>query len=234
MSEKYSFEPIGRIHSPYREKFGIPRQPGLVQVPGSIEIFPAWSRAEAFRELETFSHVWVMFVFHQAMRDNWKPMVRPPRLGGNERVGVFASRSMFRPNPIGLSVVELKAVRQQDGQIYLDIIGGDFLDGTPVLDIKPYLPYVDALPAARGGYAEQPPVTKFDIEFSPDVLEQIKTCSDKYPELEHIIRNILQFDPRPAYQEKKPSTKEDYAMRLYEFDVKWRIEDNHLNVYALY
>lgn len=233
MPDKFNFEAIGKVHSCYKEKFGIPRQPGLVKVPASIEIFPSYARIEAFRELESFSHVWVVFVFHQSMRDSWKPTVRPPRLGGNERVGVFASRSMFRPNPIGLSVVELKAVYQQDKNIILDILGGDFLDGTPVLDIKPYLPYVDAIPEAVAGYANEAPSSKLDIIFSAEAMEQMQACSKQYPDLEKIITTILQYDPRPAYQDKNVPQKEDYAMRLYEFDVKWRIKDNQVVVYAL-
>lgn len=233
MAGKYSFDAIGKIHSCYKEKFGIPRQPGLVKVPASIEIYQPYARLEAFRELESFSHIWVMFVFHQSMRENWKPTVRPPRLGGNERVGVFASRSMFRPNPIGLSVVELKAVRQHDKVIFLDIIGGDFLDATPVLDIKPYLPYVDAVPMATGGYAHQAPESKFEIIFSEQVLYQIQSCSMQYPELQHIIISILQYDPRPAYRNKNTPANEEYAMKLYEFDVKWRISDDQIFVYSL-
>ena len=132
----YKFSPIGFIHSCYKEKFGIPRQPALVKIPATIEIETTYSHEDAFRELETFSHIWVIFVFH-AIKNKWKNMVRPPRLGGNKRVGVFASRSMFRPNPVGLSVVELESIERKDNKIILNIIGGDFFDLTPVLDIKP-------------------------------------------------------------------------------------------------
>ena len=137
---QYNFTTIGTIHSCYKEKFGIPRQPGLVSSPATIVIDSSFSKDEAFRELETFSHVWVIFVFNGIENKKWKSTVRPPRLGGNQRIGVFASRSMFRPNPIGLSVVELKNIERKGSKIILNIIGGDFLDLTPVLDIKPYIP----------------------------------------------------------------------------------------------
>ncbi|HEY9053064.1 MAG TPA: TrmO family methyltransferase, partial [Gammaproteobacteria bacterium] len=140
---------------------------------------------------------------------------------------------MFRPNPIGLSVVELKSVRQQDKTIFLDITGGDFLDATPVLDIKPYLPYVDSVPQASGGYAHQAPESQFKIIFSQQVLEQMKSCILQYPELQHIISGILQYDPRPAYRSKDASSSEEYAMKLYEFDVKWRISNDQILVYSL-
>ncbi|HEX5636149.1 MAG TPA: tRNA (N6-threonylcarbamoyladenosine(37)-N6)-methyltransferase TrmO, partial [Gammaproteobacteria bacterium] len=123
MTQSFTFNTIGTVHSCYKEKFGVPRQPGLVKVESSVEILEPYNRPEAFRELTGFSHIWLMFVFHQTMQQGWNPTVRPPRLGGNERVGVFASRSMFRPNPIGLSVVELKRVRQAEGKLLIDVIG---------------------------------------------------------------------------------------------------------------
>ncbi len=233
MSEKFSFDAIGKVHSCYKEKFGIPRQPGLVKVPASIEIFHDYAREEAFRELESFSHIWVMFVFHQTMREHWKSTVRPPRLGGNDRVGVFASRSMFRPNPIGLTVVQLSSVNKTTEGITLDIIGGDFLNGTPVLDIKPYLPYVDAIPDAQAGYAEQAPQAKLQVEFTSDALQAIHLRGNTQPDLKNIISNILQFDPRPAYKTESENSRTEFAMRLYDFDLKWRIESGKVIVYAL-
>jgi len=229
MQTRFSFEAIGLVRSPFREKFGIPRQPGLVKVPASIHMLPEYSRQEAFRELQSFSHIWISFVFHRSMREHWKPTVRPPRLGGNERIGVFASRSMFRPNPLGLSVVELKAVRHSQQGMVLDIIGGDLLDGTPVLDIKPYLPYVDALPAARSGYAEEAPPAKLQVAFTPTVLARLHELHETCPDLQAVITEILQYDPRPAYQ---PGTQQhrSYAMRLYDYDVKWQVEGQVVRV----
>lgn len=153
-----TFEPIGVIRSCFREKFGIPRQAGLVaEAPATLEIMAPYNRAEAFRGLAEFSHVWIVFLFHDINRDGWRPTVRPPRLGGNKRVGVFATRSGYRPNPIGLSAVALEKITQESGKLRLHLTGGDFLDGTPVLDVKPYVPYADRLPAATGGFAAAPP-----------------------------------------------------------------------------
>lgn len=232
MSE-YTFNAIGKVHACFTEKFGVPRQPGLVQHESSIEIFAPYNRTEAFRGLTDFSHVWIVFVFHQTQQQGWNPTVRPPRLGGNERVGAFASRSMFRPNPIGLSVVELKAVRQQGDKLFVDVLGADLMDGTPVLDIKPYLPYVDAVSDARGAYAEAAPVKKIDVVFTPEALADIQTLHERYPHLQPLIVSILELDPRPAYQPGAAQAKTDFAMRLYDLDIKWRMQGELAEVYVV-
>lgn len=217
----YTFSPIGFIHSCYKEKFGIPRQPGLVKVPATIEIETAYSNDDAFRELETFSHVWVVFVFH-GINNKWKTMVRPPRLGGNKRVGVFASRSMFRPNPVGLSVVELQSIERKDDKIILNIIGGDFLDQTPVIDIKPYIPYTDTIELAQCGYAVNQPEPKLKVSFSEQASSKIDIAEAQYPRFKMIIEQILQLDPRPAYHENK-NIKNEFAIKLYDYDLKWQV-----------
>jgi tRNA (adenine37-N6)-methyltransferase len=224
------FDAIGVVHSCFKQKFGIPRQPGLVDVPAVIELYSEYAREEAVRGLENFSHIWVLFLFHQALREDWKPTVRPPRLGGNERVGVFASRSMFRPNPIGLSVVELASIECAPGSVRLHIRGGDLLDGTPVLDIKPYLPYADALPDARGGYAPQPPDTRWEVCFSPAAEARLEASRAELPELRRIIIDLLRYDPRPAYQDAAGGRQREFAMRLYDFDLKWSIEGGRVLV----
>lgn len=229
---QYNFTSIGTIHSCYKEKFGIPRQPGLVDTPATIEIDSAYSQDEAFRELETFSHIWVIFVFHGLNNNNWTPTVRPPRLGGNQRIGVFASRSMFRPNPIGLSVVELVNIERKNNNIVLNIIGGDFLNLTPVLDIKPYIPYADSINTSIAGYATVRPEEKLTVVYSSEAKAEIKKVEDKYPKLKAIITEILQLDPRPAYHEKK-QIKNTFAMKLYDYDLKWRVENEQIIVTAL-
>lgn len=229
-SGSFHFDAIGVVHSCFKQKFGIPRQPGLVDVPGTIVLHPDYAREEAVRGLEAFSHIWVLFVFHQALREDWKPTVRPPRLGGNERVGVFASRSMFRPNPIGLSVVALDAIDCAPGRLCLHIRGGDLLDGTPVLDLKPYLPYADAVPAARGGYAPQPPESRWEVCFSPGAEARLEASRAERPELRRIITDLLRYDPRPAYQEAAGGRQREFAMRLYDFDLKWSIEGSRVLV----
>lgn len=229
---EYNFTSIGTIHSCYKEKFGIPRQPALVSSPATIEIESCYSNDDAFRELETFSHIWIVFVFHGITNNQWKPTVRPPRLGGNQRIGVFASRSMFRPNPIGLSVVELKNIERVDNKIILNIIGGDFLDLTPVLDIKPYIPYADSVATLQAGYAIEKPKIKFNVNFTAEAKSEIRDVQDKYPQLEKVIIEILQLDPRPAYQDKK-QIKEEFAIKLYDFDVKWKVENTCITVIKL-
>lgn len=229
---QYNFTSIGTIHSCYKEKFSIPRQPALVASPATIEINTEYSTDEAFRELESFSHIWVIFVFHGVINQKWKLTVRPPRLGGNRRVGVFASRSMFRPNPIGLSVVELNNIERKNNKIILNITGGDFLDLTPVLDIKPYIPYADAVDTEKAGYAVAKPEVKLNVILSSEAKKDIDRVKDKYPKLESIIIEILQLDPRPAYQEKKRS-KNEFAIKLYEYDLKWHIENEVVIVTSL-
>ena len=229
---QHNFTSIATIHSCYKEKFGIPRQPGLVASPATIEIDAAYSQDEAFRELETFSHIWVIFVFHGISNEKWNPTVRPPRLGGNQRIGVFASRSMFRPNPIGLSVVELKNIERKGDKIILNIVGGDFLDATPVLDIKPYIPYADSINTLKAGYATEKPGIKFEVVFSKQVKDELKSVEIKHPRFDVIITEILQLDPRPAYQDKK-QTKNEFAMKLYNYDLKWRIDNEQIIVTEL-
>ena len=222
----FTFEPIGYIRSCFKEKFGVPRQPGLIPyIEARVEVTPAYQRWEAFQELEYFSHIWVLFVFHQCLRSDWKATVRPPRLGGNRRVGVFASRSGFRPNPIGQSVVELISIETQKGSLNLQIKGIDLLDGTPVLDIKPYLPYADSHPQASSGYTKCLPQINKEVQFSPDAA---KTCSQleqgSHPNLRRMITDLLVLDPRPGYA--KNADNRTYGMRLWDLNVKFRLIGN--------
>jgi tRNA-Thr(GGU) m(6)t(6)A37 methyltransferase TsaA len=226
---KFTFEPIGHIRSCFIEKFGIPRQPGLVpDARAVVEIEPTFQRIEAFQALEGFSHIWILFVFHQC-RDTWKTTVRPPRLGGNQRVGVFASRSGFRPNPIGQSVVELVSIEADRGSLRLQIKGVDLMNGTPVLDIKPYLPYADCRPHARAGYAEDKPRAVKQVVFSPAAT---KTCrqleNDSRPNLCRLITRLLSLDPRPGYADA--SGKRRYGMRLWDLDVRFSVDGNRFVV----
>ena len=174
----FQFEQIGVIRSPYKEKFAVPRQPGLViNGGGELHLVAPYNQADAVRGLEAFSHLWVVFVFHQTMEGGWRPTVRPPRLGGNARMGVFATRSTFRPNPIGMSLVELKGIRCQKDQVILELGSLDLVDGTPVIDIKPYLPFAEALPDARASYAQDAP--QADMRFTSRLKLQRKSASWK-------------------------------------------------------
>lgn len=226
------FEPIGFIRSPYTDKFGIPRQPGLVTAAEArLELRPEFAREEAFKALDGFSHVWVLFVFHQdCLEAGWKPTVRPPRLGGRESVGVFASRAPYRPNPIGLSAVEhLGLVRDARG-LALRLRGVDMLDGAPVLDIKPYVPYADAIPEARGGFAVAPSTEPRAVRFNPAAdadLERLDPAGARA--LRALIVQVLAQDPRPGYMDRYPERRE-FGLRLMEFDIRWRLEAQHIEV----
>lgn len=230
--DSYTFTPIGRIHSCFTEKFGIPRQPGLVPEAGAaLEILPPFRRIEAFRELDRFSHIWIIFVFHQCPQGTWNPTVRPPRLGGNKRVGVFASRSGFRPNPIGQSVVELTGIRKGAKELWLDLKGIDLLDGTPVLDIKPYIDYADHVQNARCAYAHHPP-TGMEVTFSTRAREACRRFEGPaYPQLESLITGLIAQDPRPAYKEGRP--EETFGMRLWDLNIRFRVAGGSAEVIAI-
>ena len=230
---KFEFQPIGIIHSCFPEKFGIPRQPGLVkEAHATLELLPPYDRHEALEGLEDFSHLWLLFVFHATQQQAWKPTVRPPRLGGNKRIGVFASRSMFRPNPLGLSVVELERIDTSVRPPCLYLKGVDLLDGTPVLDIKPYLPYVDAIPAATGGYAADSPEPRLQVRFTSEAASQCARYATDYPQLQTLITQLLALDPRPAYY-AADEARTDFGMRLLDFEIKWHTEGEWVNVLAI-
>src|SRR5690606_14750357 len=194
----YSLEPIGYVRSCFREKFGTPRQPGLIpSATGEIVIHSPYHTPHAFTQLEQFSHIWVLFLFHQALRDEWKPRVRPPRLGGNQSLGVFASRSPFRPNNIGLSPLKLERIEYGERETRLHVSGLDLVDGTPVLDIKPYLPYVDVISDAHGGYASVAPAPALQVEFEPMALRQLMPIMTRHTGLRQLIVETIAADPRP-------------------------------------
>lgn len=221
--DNFSLTTIATIHSPYKEKFAVPRQPGLV--PSAIallEMLPPYDDINAFSGLEDFSHLWLSFIFHKnKQQDNWQPMVRPPRLGGNKRIGVFATRSPNRPNPIGLSLVEFHGVIQKEGKLFLRLSNIDLVDGTPVIDIKPYIPYADSKPDALAGFAQYIPETVMDVEFSQQALE----ASTAHNELRLLISEVLKQDPRPAYKKNKADSKV-YAMHLLDFNISWQVTGN--------
>jgi len=221
---------LGIVHSCFRQKFGIPRQPGLVpEAEASIEILPPYDRDEAFRGLEQVSHIWLVFIFHQAMREEWSPTVRPPRLGGNQRIGVFATRSNFRPNPIGLSLVRLTGIERRDGRLYLEVRGGDLLDGTPILDIKPYLPYADSVEGASTGFADAPPDT-LPVQFSEQAAAQLQEFDNTEGRLSSLIASMLSYDPRPAYQQQPGR---EYGCQVHDYNVIWKVEDGVVHVLAI-
>ncbi len=212
----YQVSPIGYLRSCFKEKFAIPRQPQLAPAArGMLELLPPFDKAEALDGLEQVSHVWLLFVFHQALEAEPRLKVRPPRLGGNRSVGVFASRSTHRPNGIGQSVVKLDRI--EAGRLWLS--GIDLLDGTPILDIKPYLPYADSLTRAHNGIAPTPPAS-IPVLWADLALEQARGHALRLGEpLVELIEQCLAQDPRPAYQQPEPERR--YGVRLWDVDVQW-------------
>ena len=223
MAEEIAMKVIARIHTDFPEKFGIPRQSGLIEELKSMIVFePEFRDANALRGLEEYSHLWLIWEFSEAVRDTWSPMVRPPRLGGNKRVGVFATRSPFRPNPIGLSSVKLEYVEQHPslGPV-LHLTGADLMDGTPILDIKPYLPYVDAHPEAKNGFAEEFREFQIPVVFPDELQAQLP---------EHLrgpLLEVLAQDPRAAYN-KKPDYI--YGMAFDDYDIRFMVAEGILTV----
>jgi tRNA (adenine37-N6)-methyltransferase len=224
---------VGRCRTPYKQKFGIPRQPGLVDARGYVELEGEFNHLDAVRGLEQYSHLWLLFCFHQNLAQGWKTTVRPPRLGGNEKLGVFATRSTFRPNGIGQSVVKLHAIVQRKGKVCLEISGMDLLDGTPIIDIKPYVPFSDAIENARGGMAQEAPEL-LAVTFSEKAAEQVQRLEKNpdYPHLHSLIEGVLAQDPRPAYKKAKEDPKL-YQVALFDLDIFWCIEDGGVQVLEL-
>ena len=203
--------PIGIVYSCFKGKFGVPRQPALApSACACLELLPPYNRADAVQGLEQVSHVWLQFIFHQSPVSS-SPKVRPPRLGGNQRVGVFATRSPVRPNALGLSVVRLDRIEVEAGSVRLWLSGVDLIDGTPVVDIKPYLPYVDAVHDAENRLAPA----------APEALSvQIPPSLDLSAPVAQLVREVLAQDPRPAYQQPEPTRI--YGMHLLDYNLQWR------------
>lgn len=215
-------KPIAHIRNDYKEKFGIPRQSGRAPAVLSEIVFEKeYQTPDALREIEGFSHLWLLFDFSLSHRDEWSPTVRPPRLGGNTRVGVFASRSPFRPNPIGLSCVRLLRVekRETDG-VVLIVSGADLLDGTPIFDIKPYLPFADCITDATGGYATEHEHHNLQVVFAEKLLTKVEK------EKRQGLLEILADDPRPSYQDDGRI----YGMRFGEYEIKFTVDGDILTV----
>ena len=223
MPQEFSMKTIARIHSDFAGKFGVPRQSGLVEALEARVVFePEYRNSAALRGLEGFSHIWLVWVFDQAVRAEWSPTVRPPRLGGNARLGVFATRSPFRPNPIALSAVTLAGIEDtREWGTVLRVRGADLMDGTPILDIKPYLPYADCRPEAVGGFASAPAGETLAVECLPELWEKVP------PQRREALRAVLALDPRPRYQEDPERV---YGFGFAGLEVRFSVEDGVLRV----
>lgn len=227
---------IGYMRSPYQEKFGIPRQPNLVEVESYIEMNGPYNDLNAFVGIEEFSHLWLIWQFHdnknQQDSTKFRPQVRPPRLGGNQKIGVFASRSMYRPAPIGLSVVRLKKVEKVGKHVRIYVVGSDLLNGTPIVDIKPYIQYSDAVIDAKSAYAQDEPMRKQVVwlenaQISRDELVKkgiinLQSCQE--------LEQVLALDPRPAYQD---DPERIYGMSFANLNVRFSVNENQVSIHAL-
>ncbi len=214
---------IARMHSDFATKFGIPRQSGLVEELRSTIVFePEFRNADALRGIEDFSHLWLIWQFSEAVRSDWSPTVRPPRLGGNTRIGVFATRSPFRPNHLGLSSVRLLGVEhtRQFGTV-LHVGGADLMDGTPIFDIKPYIPYGDCHPDATGGFTDSAGEFLLRVDFPAPLLAKLPE------EKRSAAMGVLSHDPRPSYQR---SPQRVYGLNFAGFDIRFQVDGDHLTV----
>ena len=218
---EHTIKVIAHIHTDFTTKFGIPRQSGLTDLESIIVFEPEYQNADALRGIEGFSHLWLIWDFSLAHRKKWSPTVRPPRLGGNKRMGVFATRSPFRPNPIGLSSVKLLGVEKTHKGMVLRVSGADILSGTPIYDIKPYLPYTDSHPDAKGGFAEDRQKDFLKVEIENDLLNKIPK------EKQAPLTEILSEDPRPHYID---NPNRIYGFEFSGFEVKFRVDGDTLYV----
>lgn len=215
-------QPIGIIRSPISSKFGAPRQSGLAEVKACVILKEPFNREEALRGLEGFSHIWLLWEFSETEGQGWTPTVRPPKLGGNTRMGVFATRSPFRPNPIGLSCVRLASIQRTDTGPVLNVIGADLIDGTPIIDIKPYLSYTDSKPDAACGYAQELSSLRLEVEADEDMLKSIE---DKQS-----LITLLSLDPRPGYSD---DPQRIYGMEFERKNIKFTVKDGKLTVIGI-
>jgi len=221
--QEISMKVIARMKSDFPEKFGIPRQSGLVETVTSTIVFePEYRNSDSLRGLEDFSHLWIIWQFSEAVRESWSPTVRPPRLGGNARMGVFATRSPFRPNAIGLSSVKILGVEQSDHSgTVIHVNGADLMDGTPILDIKPYIPYSDCHTDATGGFTDTAADFLLKVDLSPELTELVPK-----EKLQPLI-DVLSHDPRPSYQN---DSQRVYGLCFAGMNIRFRVYDHILKV----
>ena len=230
LDSSFDLKPIGYVQSPFKQKFGLPRQANLIEHRCDLKIIPPFNDINAFRGLSDFSHIWVIYIFDQNRETPWRPLIRPPRLGGNNKIGVFASRSSFRPNNLAMSVVELFDVKQNGPEIMLETSMIDAVDGTPIVDIKPYVHYSDSV-EAESSYAAQEPEPTLLVKFSDESIAEISAAESHYPGLMGLIEQTLALDPRPAF--KGGSDSKTYRITIYDYDLEFQVEGDEAKVIAL-
>lgn len=220
-----NFKIIAKIQSDFTEKFGIPRQSGLVKdLRSTIQFEPEFRNCDALRGLEGFSHLWLVWIFSENIRDTWSPTVRPPRLGGNKRLGVFATRSSFRPNPIALSCVKIEEIRLDKENPTIVVSGADLMNGTPIVDIKPYLPYADSIPEAKGGFADAVIGNQIHVTAAPEILNKLEISKQR------ALLEILAEDPRPHYQNAPDRI---YGFSFAGNEIKFSVDGDELTLLSI-
>ncbi len=216
---------IAKIKSDFPSKFGVPRQSGLSKGLKSYVVFEdEYNSLDAVRGIEEFSHIWLLFYFDKADKKQYTPTVRPPKLGGNKRIGVFASRSPYRPNPIGLSLVKLTEVISKNGKLMLEVEGADLVDGTPILDIKPYLPYAESIGDAKGSFTESASKVRLYVDFPQDLIDKIDEKKRQ------AVKELLSLDPRPGYHDDPLRV---YGMEFDKYDIKFTVSGETLKVVSV-
>lgn len=224
-----SIQPIAYLHSPFKQKFAIPRQASSLSAAKGQIVFTKSEYAHlGCKGIDEFSHLWLLFIFHENIRDKQNLLVRPPRLGGNEKKGVYATRSSFRPNNIGMSLVKNEGLVNE----VLHVSGVDLLHNTPIIDIKPYLPYADCQPQAAAGYANDPPKKSMGVIYTNKAKQQLGQYLDNYPDLDKLLENVLSYDPRPSYKQNKVDDK-IYNISMYDLNIAWLVNKNKICVLSI-
>jgi tRNA-Thr(GGU) m(6)t(6)A37 methyltransferase TsaA len=221
----YSLSPIATISTPFKQKFAIPRQPGLANAPGKITFLPGFDDPYMLDGIEGFSHLWLLFIFHQTLQRGWKSKVKAPRLGGNNSIGVLATRSTHRPNGIGMSVVKNKGLVKESNGTFLAVEGVDLVDATPIVDIKPYLPYADSITEATDILSNHPPIPSREVVFDETVSSAVHNVEKYHAGFTALLTNVLSQDPRPAYKHKIDSDPKTYKVALYDVDIGFVISN---------
>ncbi|MBJ2129545.1 tRNA (N6-threonylcarbamoyladenosine(37)-N6)-methyltransferase TrmO [Alteromonas sp. IB21] len=227
MSSTSSFEvsSIATIETPFKQKFAVPRQANLARAKGTITFNEGFNDINMLKGIESYSHLWLLFVFHQNIERGWKSAVKAPRLGGNATIGVFASRSTHRPNSIGMSVVENEGVTIEEGKVTLKVAGVDLVSGTPLIDIKPYISYADSISGANDTLDDINPIPHRKVFFAPNLSTTLAKIEHRHRDFSTLVTAVLAQDPRPAYKQQHDNDEKTYRVTLYDIDVGFMIKD---------